>query len=85
MTIQEISLRISQARAGTDGSKPVTAVEADISFSAQIGPVYLRVDRLGLALLADTGKPPTNATSGWSTCTSASSRRSGSRSTSTPR
>jgi hypothetical protein len=57
VTIQEISLRISRSEP-TDGTKPVTAVEADISFSAQIGPVYLRVDRLGLALLADTGRPP---------------------------
>ena len=35
--------------------------EVDVSFSATIGPVYLRIDRLGLVFLLDTGKPPEEA------------------------
>ena len=57
VTIHEIALRVSHAQPATGGSD-VTAVEADISFSAQIGAVYFRVDRLGLAMLADKSKPP---------------------------
>jgi hypothetical protein len=57
VTIQEIALRVSKAQPANGGSD-VIAVEADMSFSAQIGPVYFRVDRLGLAVRADTAKPP---------------------------
>ena len=57
VTIHEIALQISHAQPATGGSD-VTAVEADISFSAQLGVAYFRVDRMGLALIADTSKPP---------------------------
>ena len=30
----------------------------DTSFSAQIGPVYIRMDQLGLDFIVDSGKPP---------------------------
>lgn len=56
VTIHEIALRISHAQPAS-GGKDVTAVEADVSFSAQLGVAYFRVDRMGLALVADTSKP----------------------------
>lgn len=51
VTVIELALRI-----GTDEGR--TTVEADTTFSATIGPVYFRVDRLGLGLELDTSKPP---------------------------
>jgi len=58
VTIHEVALRLARAPA----DKPVSeadqfALEADTSFSAQLGPFYARVERLGLRVLIDNRKP----------------------------
>ncbi len=50
VTVIEIALRL-----GSEDGR--TTIEADTSFSATIGPVYFRLDRLGLALVLDTSIP----------------------------
>ena len=35
-----------------------TTLELNTSFSALIGPVYIRLDQLGIAFTLDQGKPP---------------------------
>jgi hypothetical protein len=50
VTIIEIALRL-----GSDEGR--TTIEADVSFSATLGPVYFRLDRVGLGLALDTNPP----------------------------
>jgi hypothetical protein len=59
VTINHITLRLT--RAPTD--KPLRdttrfAVEALTSFSVRLGPVFARVEKLGISLAIDGGKPP---------------------------
>ncbi|HWM08787.1 MAG TPA: DUF6603 domain-containing protein [Solirubrobacteraceae bacterium] len=59
LTIHEVALRLS--RAPTD--QPIRdttrfSVEVLTTFSARLGPVYVRVEKLGLSLAIDGGKPP---------------------------
>jgi hypothetical protein len=58
VTIHEVSLRVARgpADAAPRDMKLVT-IEVDTSFSAQIGPVYLRLDQLGLQVAVDGSKP----------------------------
>lgn len=58
LTIQQIALRISRGPA----DKPLrdttrVLLEALTTFSVNIGPVYARIDRLGVGLAIDGGKP----------------------------
>ncbi|SFS14094.1 hypothetical protein SAMN04487846_2846 [Microbacterium sp. cf046] len=57
VTIHEVSLRIAEAPSGASASADIYTAETVISFSAQIGPVYFRLDQLGLALLIDNSVP----------------------------
>ena len=54
----EVALRLALRESTPDGGTDGVSLEADTSFSAQIGPVYFRLDRLGLGLVLDTSQPP---------------------------
>ncbi len=58
LTVHEIGFRLFRGPAELPPpEQTVSTAEVDISFSASIGPVYLRIDQLGLEFVIDTGKP----------------------------
>ncbi len=57
LTILEVALRLSRAASVPGGDNDLFVVEADASFSVTTGPVYFRLDRLGLGFVLDTSKP----------------------------
>jgi hypothetical protein len=65
VTIHEIALRLSRGRPDAPGGTDVVAVEADLSFSAQLGPVYFRLDQVGLSLVLDTSKSTSDSNLRW--------------------
>jgi hypothetical protein len=59
VTVHEVSLRVTRGPADAEPKDmTLTTIEVDTSMSAQIGPVYLRVDQLGLRVGVDGSKPP---------------------------
>jgi hypothetical protein len=59
VTIHEVGIRLT--RGPTDvppAQMKQSTLEIDASFSAQIGPVYIRMDQLGILFSVDSGKPP---------------------------
>ncbi len=55
VTVHELGLRLSHGPADAPPQQQTqTTVELDTSFSAQIGPVYFRIDQLGLEFIFDT-------------------------------
>ena len=59
LTIHEIAVRFVRAPA----DKPIRdttrfAAEVLATFSARLGPVYVRVDKMGVCFTIDSGKPP---------------------------
>lgn len=59
VTIHEVGVRLTRGPADAPpGQMKQYTLELDVSFSAQIGPVYVRMDRLGIELTVDSGKPP---------------------------
>jgi hypothetical protein len=58
VTIHEVGLRaaIGPPERPLDETN-VLSIAADVSFSAQLGPAYLRLDQLGLSLLLDASLP----------------------------
>jgi len=58
VTVHEVSLRVTRGPADADPKDmTLTTIEVDASLSAQIGPVYVRLDQLGLQVTADGSKP----------------------------
>lgn len=53
VTLHELALSICRGKPDAPGGDDVFAVAADVSFSAQIGPVYFRLDQVGLGVTAD--------------------------------
>lgn len=59
VTVHEVAVRVTRGPAdAAPRDMNVVTVEADTSFSAQIGPVYVRLDQLGLLVSMDSSKPP---------------------------
>jgi hypothetical protein len=59
VTLHEVSLRLTRGPAdAAPQDMHQQTLEIDTSFSAQIGPVYLRLDKLGLLFRLDGAKPP---------------------------
>jgi hypothetical protein len=59
VTLHEVAMRLSRGTPDApDAESDRVIVEADVSFSAQLGPAYLRLDRLGLGLVIDGDLPP---------------------------
>ncbi len=58
ITVIEVAFRLALHESTPDGGTDGVSLEADTTFSAQIGPVYFRLDRLGLGLVLDTSQPP---------------------------
>ncbi len=49
VTVHEVALRVARGPADAEPQdQKLLRIETDLSFSAQIGPVYLRIDQLGL-------------------------------------
>lgn len=57
INVHEVVLRLAGERADDPETGWAVAVGALVSFSTQLGPVYLRVDRLGLFAAVDTMTP----------------------------
>jgi hypothetical protein len=57
INVHEIVIRVASRSATAPETGWAAAVGLLVSFSTQLGPVYLRVDRLGLAATADTMTP----------------------------
>jgi hypothetical protein len=57
VTVHEVALRIASSSSTADGGTDRITAEADVSFSAQLGPVWFRLDRVGLGLALDTSRP----------------------------
>jgi hypothetical protein len=58
VTIHEVGIRLTRGPADVPPAQmKQSTLELDLSFSAQIGPVYIRMDQLGIALTVDGGKP----------------------------
>ncbi len=57
LTILEVALRLSRAASVPGGDQDLFVIEADASFSVTTGPVYFRLDRLGLGFVLDTSRP----------------------------
>lgn len=57
INVHEVVLRLAGERADDPGTGWAVAVGALVTFSTQLGPVYLRVDRLGLFAAVDTMTP----------------------------
>jgi hypothetical protein len=58
VTVHEVALRLTRGPAdAAPQDMNQQTLEIDTSFSAQIGPVYLRLDQLGLLLRVDGAKP----------------------------
>ena len=81
LTVHESgSVCCGTGRAAAAGSRPADTLELDTSFSAQIGPVYMRHRPARPRVHRRHGASrPTSATCGWSTCSSAPSSRAASR------
>jgi hypothetical protein len=59
VTIHEVGVRLTRGPADVPPAQmKQSTLELDASFSAQIGPVYIRMDQLGIQLTVDSGKPP---------------------------
>jgi len=59
VTIHEVGIRLTRGPADVPPAQmKQSTLELDTSFSAQIGPVYIRMDQLGIQLTVDSGKPP---------------------------
>jgi hypothetical protein len=59
VTLHEVGVRLSRGPADVPPAEMKQfTLELDTSFSAQIGPVYIRMDQLGIEMTVDTGKPP---------------------------
>jgi hypothetical protein len=58
VTVLEVALRLTRTATVPEGETDVYAVELATSFSVTTGPVFFRLDRLGLGFVLDTGKPP---------------------------
>jgi hypothetical protein len=59
VTIHELSIRLTRGPAEAPPAQlKQSTFELDASFSAQIGPVYVRLDQLGLLFTVDGSKPP---------------------------
>lgn len=57
INVHEVVLRLGGSRADAPETGWAVAAGALVSFSTTLGPVYVRVDRLGLLLTADTMTP----------------------------
>ncbi|MET0460773.1 MAG: DUF6603 domain-containing protein, partial [Ilumatobacteraceae bacterium] len=57
VTAHEVALRIASSSSTGDGRTDRVTVEADVTFSAQLGPAWFRLDRVGLGLALDTSLP----------------------------
>ena len=58
VTIHEVGVRLTRWPADVPPAQmKQSTLELDLSFSAQIGPVYVRLDQLGLSFTVDNGKP----------------------------
>ena len=58
VTIHEVGIRLTRGPADVPPAQmKQSTLEIDTSFSAQIGPVYVRMDQLGIQLTVDSGKP----------------------------
>ena len=59
LTVHEVGLRIARGPAdAAPQDQTLLRVEADLSFSAHVGPVYLRLEQLGVHAAVDSGLPP---------------------------
>ena len=59
VTVHEVSVRLTRGPAdAAPQDKTQHMLEVDTSFSAQLGPVYVRLDQLGLLFTVDGSKPP---------------------------
>jgi hypothetical protein len=59
VTVHEVSIRLTRGPAdAAPKDMNQSTLEADTSFSVSIGPVYLRLDQLGLLVTLDGSKPP---------------------------
>src|SRR5215813_6934361 len=59
VTVHEVSIRLTRGPAdAAPKDLNQSTFEADTSFSVWIGPVYLRLDQLGLTVTLDGSKPP---------------------------
>src|SRR4029077_6883330 len=59
VTIHEVGLRLARGPADAPpAEQKQSTFELDASFSTQIGPVYLRIDQVGLGLTVCSSKPP---------------------------
>src|SRR5262249_15311237 len=59
VTVHEVSIRLTRGPAdAAPKDMNQSTLEADTSFSVSIGPVYLRLDQLGLMVTLDGSKPP---------------------------
>ena len=59
VTIHEVGVRLTRGPADVPPAQmKQSTLGLDASFSAQIGPVYIRMDQLGIQLTVDSGKPP---------------------------
>ena len=59
LTIHEVGIRLLRGPADVPPAQmQQTTLELNTSFSAQIGPVYIRLDQLGIAFTLDKSKPP---------------------------
>lgn len=57
VTIHEVAVRLARDSSGASAEEDILAVETVVTLSAQIGPVYFRVDQLGLACKIDNSVP----------------------------
>jgi hypothetical protein len=53
VTIHEVAVAIQRGKPDAPGGNNVYAVAGDVSFSVQLGPVYFRLDQVGLGVIAD--------------------------------
>jgi hypothetical protein len=59
LTIHEVGIRLARGPADVPPAQMQQIIlELNTSFSAQIGPVYMRLDQLGIAFTLDKSKPP---------------------------
>jgi hypothetical protein len=59
LTLHEVGIRLARGPADVPPAQMQQFIlELNTSFSAQIGPVYIRLDQLGIAFMLDQGKPP---------------------------
>ncbi len=58
VTVHEVAITIAKGTPDAPGGDDVYSVAADVSFSAQLGPAYFRLDQVGLGTVVDWAKPP---------------------------